>query len=159
MKIFTRCFVALLTISALITLAPRPATAQIGPGMGQGQPPQIPPAIQKEVQEIQKLNMEIQKTITPDQKKKLGAVQAKYKKLADGIMAPYIKKYGNQPSQADQEKIAKELKPKMATMQASFEKEMIAMMKPNQVTMINKVKAMDKAIQEKMRKMQPSAKK
>jgi uncharacterized protein YdiU (UPF0061 family) len=155
MKIFTRCFVALLTVSTLITLAPRPAAAQIGPGMGQSSGPQIPPALQKEVEALQKLGMELQKTITPDQKKKIDALQAKFQKQAQDVMAPYMKKYGPNASATDKQKAQKEMQPKMMKIQTEAEKAIKGVMTAKQVAMLSTLETKQKALMAKMQQSAP----
>jgi hypothetical protein len=162
MKILTRCFVALLAVSTLMALSLRPTYAQGGlqKGMG-GAPagaPQVPPALQKDVQDLQKMAADFQKTITPDQKKKMQTLQEKYTKLSQGIIDPYKKKYGSTPSDADKQKIMKELAPKMKKLQEDGAKEMKTILKPNQVTKMNQMEAKQKALQAKAMAMQKSGK-
>jgi hypothetical protein len=170
MKIFTRCFVALLTVSTLLTLAPSPATAQIGPGMGQPSGPQIPPAMKKEYDEInkmdgdiRKLNADFEKTITPAQQPKMKALQEKFTKQAQAAAAPFIKKYGPNATPADQQKAMKEMQPTMLKLQAVAEKELKAILTAKQWTFFTGIQSKQKALDVRkmafMTKIQASPKK
>jgi hypothetical protein len=174
MNIITRCCIALLAVSALVTLTPCPAVAQIGPGMGQPpsgqQAPPIPAALKKEYDEIKKMSadaqkqqMDFQKTVTPDQQKKMMVLQTKYMKQAQDAMAPYMKKYGKTPSQADQQKVMKEVQPTMMKIQTAAEAELKTLLTPKQLPLFNAMQAKQKVVLAKqmafMNKMQSSAKK
>jgi uncharacterized protein YdiU (UPF0061 family) len=152
MKILTRCFVAFLAVSMMIATTVRSVSAQ---GMPQQGAPQMPPALQKDYEELQKIGMEFQKTLTPDQQTKMQAMQNKYGKLSADIVAPYRKKLGDNPKKEDAAKAMKEMQPKMEKLQAAAEKEIKVILKPNQMALFNKLQAKQKALMAKAQSLAP----
>ena len=167
MKIFTPRFVSLLAVSlsvvslsvvsVFLTTGLRSVSAQ---GMPQGAPngaPQVPPALQKDVQEMQILGANFQKSLTPAQQQKMKALQAKYSKMGQDFIAPFVKKYGQKPTPAQVQEANKELKPKMMKLQTDAEKEMKGLLTPTQLKAFNTLQAKQKALMAKMQASQKPA--
>ena len=116
-------------------------------------------ALEKESNELIKIQKEFDKTLSPSQSKQMKTLSEKYREKGKILVAPYLKKYGSNPKSNDAAKMLKELEPQMLKIKAEGEKELASILKPNQIEMVHKIKAKTKELKAKNSKLLEETKK
>jgi hypothetical protein len=148
-----KCTRVIAALVAVISLAGAALAQPQGAPGGSGGPPPMSPATKKLVEQAQAMGKEFEKSLTPDQKKKMQLIQETSVKKSQALIEPYKKKYGSkQPSPAEQQKIMKEIMPKLQKLQMEAESAAKKILNPKQQATLAKLMSMQKQIMAQIQK-------